>query len=141
MMMDQIKETELCTRFGTQNSESKNANMTISRRRLDCTISNVEDNYEKASIRFGEVKQCSESNNHRNVNKDLIRLGIFSKKSIDVNHATGILTMHIVGNIITFYLTQLMNDGLYTMLELTNFSLPLSMKDTIIYERVNSIPH
>ncbi|CAO3607412.1 unnamed protein product [Cunninghamella blakesleeana] len=166
IIMDPIKETELCTRyiqpaiqplfddheknilfkwFGVQNPECKNSNISVSRRRPDCIISIIEDNYEKASIGYGEVKQQSEASNHHSINKDLIRLGIFSKNSIDINNVKGVLSMHIVGQNITFYLTKLLYDGLYTMIELTNFNLPLSIDDLPGYltnlDKVKNVLH
>lgn len=49
----------------------------------DCLISVMTDNYITCNIGFGEVKSESEARNHRLVNFDLIRLGIFAKNAID----------------------------------------------------------
>jgi hypothetical protein len=59
--------------------------------------------------------------------KDLIRLGHFSKNAIDVHNMNGVLAFQVVGRHVFFYLTKLMHDGLYIMLEVDKIELPASL--------------
>ncbi|CAO3650600.1 unnamed protein product [Cunninghamella blakesleeana] len=127
-------EQHIVLRFtNLQNQESKTAGLSISCGRPDCVISQFEDHYPKFNLGFGEIKQLSESNNHYAVNKVLVRLEIFSKNAIDVNHIKSIISLHIVGPYVIFCLTELPNDGLYTMTGLTHLKLPLSIADLPSY--------
>ncbi|ORE02554.1 hypothetical protein BCV72DRAFT_280627 [Rhizopus microsporus var. microsporus] len=93
----------------------------------DCLISIMTANYVACNIGFGEVKSESESKDHRKANFDLVRLGIFAKNAIDNDSLTGTVAIHAVGTHACFYLVQLKADGLYTMIELGNMNVPLSI--------------
>ncbi|CAO3601455.1 unnamed protein product [Absidia cylindrospora] len=113
-------------------------NIYISKRRPDATI----DHFEGDSVclhqtyAFGEVKRRGEVGNHHAISKDLIRLGVFSKNVIDAGSLKGVLTFQAVGHQVTFYISQLLSDGLYVMLEIGRIEVPRSL-----YEWTSYISH
>lgn len=83
----------------------------------------------KMTIGFAEVKPTAESDNNYSIAKDLIRLGRFSKNAIDHSNLNACLSIQSVGRTTTFYLTKLISDSLYFMMELTTFTLLLSLSN------------
>ncbi|KAI9499489.1 hypothetical protein BDB00DRAFT_880775 [Zychaea mexicana] len=71
---------------------------------------------------FGEVKCFSQAENKFAVAKDLIRLGHFSMNAIDIHNMNGVVGRHVF-----FYLTKLVHDGLYIMLEIDKIEVPASV--------------
>ncbi|CEG80009.1 hypothetical protein RMATCC62417_14405 [Rhizopus microsporus] len=81
----------------------------------------------KTTIGFAEVKPAAESDNNCSIAKDLIRLGRFSKNAIDHSNLDVCLSVQSVRRTTTFYLTKLMSDGLYFMMELATLTTPSSL--------------
>ncbi|CAO3597886.1 unnamed protein product [Absidia cylindrospora] len=84
-------------------------------------------------FRFWGGEVAGESENLYGTCKDLLRLGIFSKNGIDVGKMKSILSFQVIGRSITFYLSILLNDGLYVMLELAHITAPGCMDDLLGY--------
>ncbi|CAO3601065.1 unnamed protein product [Absidia cylindrospora] len=76
-------------------------------------------------IPWDSVLKCAkESDNLYGKYKDIIlRIGIFSKNALDVGK------MKAVGRTVTFYLTTLLKDGFYVMMELAEINIPGSIDD------------
>ncbi|KAI9018105.1 hypothetical protein CLU79DRAFT_866679 [Phycomyces nitens] len=141
-VMHPINESEFCTRyllpafqclFDDDKRSIKlrwtSTDAVDSESKPDCLISIITDNHVACNIGFGEVKSELEVKNHRLVNFDLIRLGVFAKNAIDKASLTGTIAIHVVGTHACFYLVQLKADGLYTMTEIASVTVPLSIKD------------
>ncbi|KAI9006705.1 hypothetical protein CLU79DRAFT_879219, partial [Phycomyces nitens] len=151
----EIREQELCTRYlnpalqpllddpennvyfqwtGTTNYDAKLLPKgTISTGRPDAMISCFEGVQYKMTIGFAEVKSVSESSNNYSIGKDLIRLGLFSKNAIDHSNLEACLSIQSVGCTTTFYLTKLMSDGVYFMMELATLTMPSSLANLTQY--------
>lgn len=69
----------------------------ITKRRPDSCISELEGLYFDASLGFVEVKPSSEDDNKQTLSKDLVRLGMFSKNAIDRWGMRGCLSIQVVG--------------------------------------------
>ncbi|KAG0165213.1 hypothetical protein DFQ29_001722 [Apophysomyces sp. BC1021] len=65
--------------------------------------------------------------------KDLVRLGIFAKNSIDVNNMKGVLAMQVIGRRVFFYIVILMYDGMYIMYEIGQLLIPAKLSDLSLY--------
>lgn len=83
------------------------------------------------SLGFGEIKSQYQSENNHAISKDLLRIAIFSKASIDMNNLKGVLSYQVVGRLIVFYILTLANDGLYILYELTEIKIPFTMDDRL----------
>lgn len=55
---------------------------------------------------------------------DLIRTGMTSDSSINENKCGSVVGVHIIGLQLTFYITTLMANGIYIMLEICSVTLP-----------------
>ncbi|CEI89983.1 hypothetical protein RMCBS344292_04319 [Rhizopus microsporus] len=64
---------------------------------------------------------------------DLLRLGYFCKDSIDEYKLLASIGIHVVGPLLTFYLMELMADGLYVMQELNTVRMSLCIDDIPAY--------
>ncbi|CAO3601480.1 unnamed protein product [Absidia cylindrospora] len=80
-----------------------------------------------------DVKCYGEAKNHHGLSKDLIRLGVFSKNSIDLGKLKGVLSFQAVGPQVTFYIANLMPDGLYVMIEIVYIEVPRSLRELASY--------
>ncbi|ORE03988.1 hypothetical protein BCV72DRAFT_180580, partial [Rhizopus microsporus var. microsporus] len=83
----------------------------------------------KTTVGFAEVKLVTDSDNSYLIAKDPIRLGRFSKNAINHSNLDACLSVQSTGHIITFYLTKLMSDGLYVMMELVTLTTPSSLSN------------
>jgi hypothetical protein len=101
------------------------------------------------SLDFGKVRYETEANSHYKVCKDLLRINIFSKSSIDVNGMKGVLCYPVIGRLyikitactlvlnscigraIIFYINILSNDGLYILYELSKVAIPFIIEDLL----------
>ncbi|KAG0162184.1 hypothetical protein DFQ28_001885 [Apophysomyces sp. BC1034] len=151
----EIREQELCTRYlapafqpllddpennvyfrwtGTTNDDAKALPKgSISTGRPDAMMSCLEGVQYKMTIGFAEVKPAAESDNNYSIAKDLIRLGRFFKNAIDHSNLDACLSMQSVDRTTTFYLTKLMSDGLYFMMELATLTMPSSLSNLTQY--------
>lgn len=99
-----------------------------------------------SSLGFGEVKWDAEKDNNYANCKDLLRIGIFFKASIDGNNMKGVLSYQVIGKsyffevtvqitilkynidrLVVFYFLFLASDGLYALYELTDITTPFTM--------------
>ncbi|SAM08097.1 hypothetical protein [Absidia glauca] len=148
VIMEDIKEHELCTRYldpvlcgyfdnpsesaDHLNLESKKSAL-VSKRRPDSCLTRLNGVKYGTTLACGEVKCASASAHLYDICKDTLRIGIFCKNALDVGKMKGILGIQAVGRTITFYLMNLLSDGLYTMLELTSITIPGSTDDLLKY--------
>ncbi|KAG1166836.1 hypothetical protein G6F36_012791 [Rhizopus arrhizus] len=160
---DEIKETELCHRYvdaflsplfdspnedvlfrwsvlmslyltNITNQEAAPLNSgSITKRRPDSCISELEGLYFDASLGFVEVKPSSEDDNKQTLSKDLVRLGMFSKNAIDRWGMRGCLSIQVVGHKATFFLTTQPSADLYIMMELCIIHMPSCLADMSTY--------
>ncbi|ORX62855.1 hypothetical protein DM01DRAFT_1007454 [Hesseltinella vesiculosa] len=95
------------------------------------------------NVGFGEIKKMTKD--HYLVNWDLVRLALFAKNAIDSSHISGALSIHVVAPYVTFYLTMLSSDGIYTMTELDHLQFPLSVSEVPAYisnfSRLKNVVH
>ncbi|CAO3634979.1 unnamed protein product [Cunninghamella blakesleeana] len=152
-ILEETKESELCTRYADPmftglfddpdediffrwtdqtTLETKN-NFRLSKRRPDICITSLSGPNWTNNYGFGEAKACSENNNHYSLCKDLLRVGIFSKNSIDIGKMKAVLGIQVVGRSVTFYLSSLLSDGFYVMLEVARVSIPGCINDLLKY--------
>lgn len=112
----------------TVNDECRaSPSITINQDRPDACITALNGAVWGTGHGFGEVKCFSQAENKFAVAKDLIRLGHLSKNAIDIHNMNGVLIFQVVGRHVFFYLTKLMHDGLYIMLEIDKIELPASV--------------
>ncbi|KAI9469732.1 MAG: hypothetical protein EXX96DRAFT_491512 [Benjaminiella poitrasii] len=110
------------------NYESEVSQLEISSRRPDGNITVTTDN-DARTIGFFEAKSMAESKNHKLINIDLIRLGIFSKNSIDMHNLKSVLAVQAVGSYLTFYLVRKMSGDMNIMIELDHVRFPMSINE------------
>ncbi|KAI7900898.1 uncharacterized protein BX663DRAFT_562621 [Cokeromyces recurvatus] len=75
-------------------------------------------------VTVGEVKGEDTKDDIYATLLDLIRIGRFSKQSIDNNFYEGLIGVHTVGLTVTVYYTCLLDSGLYVMIEICTISMP-----------------
>ena len=105
----------------------------ISTGRPDAMMSCLEGVQYKMTIGFVDVKLVAESDNNYSIAKNLTRLGRFSKNAIDHSNPEACLSMQSIGRTTIFYLTKLMSDGLYFMMELATLAMPSSLSNLTQY--------
>lgn len=81
----------------------------------------------KKNLRYIEVKPFNAALNHKKVNVDLVRLGVFGKNALDTHHSQNVMAIQAVGMNMTFYLVQRTASKLYTMFELEHIRFPTSI--------------
>ncbi|KAI9261443.1 hypothetical protein BDA99DRAFT_560320 [Phascolomyces articulosus] len=64
------------------------------------------------NIDFAEVQSIQQRCNNFMISKDLIRLGLFSKETVNDNNSRACLTMQSVGLTTIFYISTLIADGI-----------------------------
>ncbi|KAG2207588.1 hypothetical protein INT45_002603, partial [Circinella minor] len=145
-IMDEIHEQELCIRylnaalsplfddpekgyfFRWTSTNSMNApNSVIGR--PDVMISALRGVTFTKNIGFGEMKSMQQCSNNFVISKDLIRLGLFSKEAINNYNLKGCLAIQSVGFTTTFYISTLMGDGIYTMIEIGSITVPSAISN------------
>ncbi|KAI9489844.1 hypothetical protein BDB00DRAFT_750969, partial [Zychaea mexicana] len=105
---------------------------TIASRWPDCLITMYpEDTDDGVNIGYGEAKRESERRNHYLINQDLIRLALFTKKTVDDTSfdTSASLAIHAIGATLTFYLLKIQADGLYIMTELAHLDVPMAVSE------------
>ncbi|CAO3623851.1 unnamed protein product [Mucor hiemalis] len=145
----QLKEIELSTRLiqpflqplfenkeedtylrwtNTQTEEyKKEESINCSSKRPDGTI--TLRSYDDINLGFIEVKEEKHKSDMAKMNKDLYKLGQFSKNAIDENHLRGALGILVAGESIRFYLTQQLFKGFYQMAEIEHLNVPRSLAE------------
>ncbi|KAL9539809.1 hypothetical protein MBANPS3_010047 [Mucor bainieri] len=102
------------------------------KKRPDAAVYKMDQDPYHYPVAFGEAKLKS-ANNILLV-KDLLRIAMFSKDSIDSTGLSTVASFQAVGNRVSFYAMQLKNDGLlYIMLELCSLELPTSLDDLLMF--------
>ncbi|KAG1136768.1 hypothetical protein G6F37_012578 [Rhizopus arrhizus] len=147
-LMDTIKETEHCQRYvepilsglfddpeqevlfrwTSVLNEEYNQDSSISSARPDSVMTRMDGLFFGFSLGFAEIKHTTSTSKYL-VSKDLIRLGILSKNSIDQHDLQGCLTIQVVGFQMVVFLTTLLADGLYVMVEIGNITIPASIRE------------
>ncbi|KAG2198484.1 hypothetical protein INT46_003752 [Mucor plumbeus] len=84
-------------------------------------------------VTVGEVKGEDAKDDIYATLLDLIRIGRFSKQSIDSNFYEGVIGIHAVGLIVTVYYTCLLDSGLYVMIEICTISMPRDATQLRLY--------
>ena len=108
------------------------------------------------SLDFGKVRYETEANSHYTACKNLLRINIFSKSSINVNGMKGVLCYPVIGRLyikitacilvlnsfigktVIFYINILSNDGLYILYELSNVSINIISNSSDFFSLENS---
>ncbi|KAI9245650.1 hypothetical protein BDA99DRAFT_527777 [Phascolomyces articulosus] len=148
----QIMETELCHRYidpllsglfddpgmgvlfrwtSVTNQEAKKtaAKGHISAQRPDSCITEMDGLFFGPSLGFVEVKPASEKNNKYLVSRDMIRLGILSKNSLDEGGLEATMCIQVVDHKMSFFINKLEADGLYICTEIATFTVPDSINN------------
>lgn len=81
----------------TQTEEYKKDGINCSNKRPDGCI--TQKAYEDINLGFIEVKEEKQQNDKSKLNKDLHKLGVFSKNAIEQNHLRGVLCIQVVGKL------------------------------------------
>ncbi|KAI7886217.1 uncharacterized protein EV154DRAFT_545345 [Mucor mucedo] len=107
------------------------------------------------SLGFGEVKVANPTTDNHALCLDLLRLGIFSKDTVDMNKLQAsfkllqldwvyisvrkIWVFHINGFTIIFYLMRLQHDGIYIMQEIDRVAFPASLQYLAVFLSLKNI--
>ncbi|CAG8586002.1 13560_t:CDS:2, partial [Racocetra fulgida] len=94
----------------------------------DATITEVNQLSWGLSKGHGEAKVQEEANNLYLLCTDLMRIAVFNKDAIDYYNMNCVLGFQVVGQHITFYLTTLLYDALYVMVEVGHIDIPRSLE-------------
>lgn len=92
-----------------------------------------------ASLGFGEVKVSFATTDNYDLCHDLLRLGTFSKETIDMNKLPASMTFQIHGFHITFFIKRLRHDGIYIMQEIGQVAFPRSLEELGSFVNLNNI--
>lgn len=92
----------------------------------------MNSNWASATV-VGEVKgeDCKEDK-HVCI-KDLIRIGFISVTSINQSLYDGVIGIQVVGLQVTFFITTLVADGFYVMMEICTLALPRDATELMLY--------
>ncbi|KAI8329124.1 hypothetical protein BC941DRAFT_443497 [Chlamydoabsidia padenii] len=85
--------------------------------RPDFINTNMDGLFFGSSLGFAEMKPATNTSKYL-MSKDLIRLGVLSKNSLDQHDLQGCLTIQAVGFQMTVFLITLHADGFYLMFEI-----------------------
>ncbi|KAI9265173.1 hypothetical protein BDA99DRAFT_436760, partial [Phascolomyces articulosus] len=148
-LKDEVQEFELCQRFidpilsglfddpehnilfrwtSVMNEEAKNGSGMISKRRPDSVVTKLDGRFFGPTLGYVEVKSIKESKNKYAISKDLARIGVLSKNSLDVSGNRGCLGVQVNGLNMSFYITTLLCDGMYPMFEICTIEIPSSLQ-------------
>ncbi|KAI8638747.1 hypothetical protein BD408DRAFT_372876 [Parasitella parasitica] len=89
-------------------------------------------NWISATI-VGEVKGEDVKDDKHICIKDLIRIGFISVTAINQNLYDGVIGIQIVGLQVTFFITTLIADGFYVMMEICSLTLPRDATELMPY--------
>lgn len=90
----------------------------------DFVVNKLSRSYYNGPCVIGDVKGEDRKDDNHDCLVDLIRIGMLSGDSINKNEYDGAIGAHVVGLQLTFYVTSLMSNGLYVMLEICSIKLP-----------------
>ncbi|KAI9006738.1 hypothetical protein CLU79DRAFT_779276 [Phycomyces nitens] len=147
---EDVNEAELCSRFiepflsglfddpdqgyylrwtNTRPLEAKTISADTAVERPDLCITKSLDHKWHHDSGFGEAKTAKMGESMYLVCKDLWRITIFCKDTMDSQNMQGIIGIQILGRLITFYVMVLPATGLYVMLELAELKIPDSLEE------------
>ncbi|CAG8506037.1 2654_t:CDS:2, partial [Acaulospora colombiana] len=115
-------------RANKQAEESKARKYTSRAKQPDAIINEINQLSWGLSKGHGEAKVQEEENNLYLLCTDLIRVAVFNKDAIDFYNMNCMLGFQVVGQHITFYLTTLLCDVLYVMVEFGHINVPMSLE-------------
>ncbi|KAI7872593.1 hypothetical protein BDF14DRAFT_1877797 [Spinellus fusiger] len=98
--------------------------------RPDATITKIHQLKHGFNLGHGEVKAKSGVCDYHALCHDLLRLGVFSKDSLDYNKLEYALAFQIHSFSITFYLISLPHHKVYEMIEIAHMKFPRSFLNT-----------
>ncbi|KAI8333910.1 hypothetical protein BC941DRAFT_357062 [Chlamydoabsidia padenii] len=104
------------------NLENRESSL-ISKRRPDSCITRLR------GVQWKNTIGVDEADNLYAICKDLHRLGVLSKNTVDFGKVRGILTYQAIGRSITFYMTTLLKNGFYIMVKLAHLAVPECLED------------
>ncbi|KAG2222238.1 hypothetical protein INT45_010651 [Circinella minor] len=118
-------------RTSTTNQEFKDsfAKGSITSQRPDSCISELNGLYFGSSLGYVEVKPAAEENNKYLASKDLVRLGMLTKNSIDISGLKSCMGIQVVNHTITFFMNELKADGMYFLTEIGTVKAPSCIED------------
>ncbi|KAI8370591.1 uncharacterized protein BYT42DRAFT_617132 [Radiomyces spectabilis] len=147
-IVEDINETELCTRFvdpllmglfddpdngvylrrtNETTMEAKQNNSCIDHCPDLCITKSCGEKW-GADCGYGEAKPAARDNDHFLVCMDLLRVALLSKESLDKQCLDGVLGVQIVGRTLTFYVLLLPAEEVYTLLQLAEVKIPDSLQ-------------
>ncbi|KAG0831728.1 hypothetical protein G6F29_007255 [Rhizopus arrhizus] len=97
--------------------------------RPDAIIAKKQQLEYDGSVGHDEVKVNQGNTSKYLLCMDTLRLAIFNKNAIDVNKLDGSLAFQIHGFNITFFVSRLVANGIYTFFEIAHFGFPQSLDD------------
>ncbi|KAI9469138.1 hypothetical protein BDB00DRAFT_777192, partial [Zychaea mexicana] len=142
-------ETELCHRFidpflsalfdepdngvlfrCTTNQEAKEtpSKASISNQRPDSCVTEMNGLHFGHSLGYVEVKPASEAGNQYGISKDLIRLCLLTKNSLDASGLKASLSIQLVNHKANILLNKLEADGFYVCTEIAAITIPNSIE-------------
>lgn len=145
---EDVNETELCMRFvdpfliglfddpdngvylrrtNETTMETKQNNGCIDRRPDLCITKSCGVKWD-ADCGYGEAKPAARDSDHYLVCMDLVRVTVFSKKTLNKQSLDGVLGIQIVGRTLMFYVLLLPEEGVYTLLQLAEVKIPDSLQ-------------
>ncbi|ORX49518.1 hypothetical protein DM01DRAFT_1409488 [Hesseltinella vesiculosa] len=107
------------------------------KRRPDAIISQINQLAYGSSLGFGEAKIQNASK--YDLCHDLLRLALFSKECIDMNSLDGCFLFQIHGFGVTFYITQLLHQQIYTMVEIGHLVFPRSINELPTFVNLSTL--
>ncbi|CAI2192833.1 15230_t:CDS:10, partial [Funneliformis geosporum] len=117
-------------RWSNKQAEESKARKQIGRaKQPDAIINEIDQLSWGLSKGHGEAKVQEEANNLYLLCTDLIRIAVFNKDAIDFYNMNCMLGFQVVGQHITFYLTTLLCDALYVMVEVSHVDAPMSLEE------------
>ncbi|KAG1085726.1 hypothetical protein G6F42_021274 [Rhizopus arrhizus] len=90
----------------------------------DFVVNSLVNSYYSGPCVVGDIKGCDRQEDSHDCLVDLIRIGMVSADSINKNEYDGVIGVHVVGLQVTFYITTLMANGIYVMMEICSVTLP-----------------
>ncbi|KAI8147012.1 hypothetical protein BJV82DRAFT_710326 [Fennellomyces sp. T-0311] len=116
---------DVCLRW--TNKRARENRISFTQNRPDAVISKQDQHLWKESMGFGEVKVKEANPDVNALARDLLRLAIFSKNSIDANALKGVMVFQVHGFNVTFYLMELLHDATHTLTKVPKIEVPDSL--------------
>jgi hypothetical protein len=121
-----VADPEKSVQFQWSNTSSPESG---SDKRPDAIISTVTQLEFNSELGFGEAKKVEKDCNANGLCRDLLRLAIFTKNTVDINKLNASLSFQIHGFNISLFLTRLDHHGIYTMVEVGHLKFPKSIEE------------